>query len=182
MKNVPIIHDSFTKKDLLAQFDIYAEEMVAFYESLPLDMFRSKSSVPGWTIEKNYKHICGSTKIFYFMFFIPKFIFKLFGKPKNPQLKIKDFGPPTERPDAILGKYVGKGEISVKERDKITEKWRNINRKFRSKIEKFSEEDLENTNTPIAGYNLRQIVLFVMLHNIHHANIVRKRLEDSNLV
>lgn len=52
MKNVPIIHDSFTKKDLLAQFDIYAEEMVAFYESLPLDMFRSKSSVPGWTIEK----------------------------------------------------------------------------------------------------------------------------------
>ncbi|MCB1179942.1 MAG: DinB family protein [Leptospiraceae bacterium] len=179
MKSLPIINDSFTKQELFNQIDRYVDEIAAFYESLPLEIFRSKNTEKGWSIEKNLKHITSSTKAFAFLLKFPKFLLKLLGKPRNPSLSVKNFDPPTDRPDAVLGKYVGKHGITEEERIKLIDNWKKVNIKFKAIIDKYSEEELDSINTPVSGYSLRQFVLFTLIHNVHHSNVVRKRLEDT---
>lgn len=172
----PEIHHCKTKEAIFEQIQKTHEAIVNFYRSLPDDMLSSNAIPEGWSMKRNMKHVVGTNHFFAMFMSFPKFVFKLFGKPKSPQTPIEQLSP-TNRPIIKdYGKYTKRDSFKTGEKEKILDSILKSSEKLKKAISKWSEEELDALSGPFFGMSLRTMAMFISKHNIHHTNVARSRI------
>lgn len=180
MKNTfPVVYNCKTKEDLLRQISEVNDVIVEFYKKVPLNIPQKDAIPDGWSLKKNMKHVINSNNFFSKFIGLPKFLIKIFGKPKNPQIPLEKISP-TNRPNITdYGKYTGKENFSTGEKEKIIQNILKSSEKLKNSVQKRTEEELDGLSGLFGGMSLRTFVLFILKHNLHHVNVARLRLLNS---
>ncbi len=179
MKQFPTVTYSETKEELIEQFISVHDFLYEFYKETPLGYFNSKGFPDGWSIKRNLKHVISSNYSFGIWIGIPTFILKLFGKIKKAHYNIDKVHPTNRKGITDYGRYLKSEKNSQLEKDKLLSQLKESCEHICKKIDKRSEEELNELRGFFLNMNMRMFCLFVLKHNLHHSNVVNLRLKAT---
>ncbi len=180
MKALPVIYLCKTKEELLKQFNEVNRSLIQFYKDIPEEFYSHKAIPDGWTVERNIKHSISTNKIFTFWMSLPKFFLKLVGKPRTQIIDLSEIDPTNRHGISSYGKYEKTDKKSNPQKKETLLKDLEIAiQKLILEVNKKSEEELDNFKGPLGGMSFRAILYFLLKHDVHHAFVVRKRLEET---
>ena len=174
----PEIHHCKSKDEIIKQIQIAHEAIEQFYRNLPDDAFLANAIPDGWSVKKNMKHVSSTNNFFSLYISLPKFLLRLFGKPKTPQVPIEKLNP-TNRPIVKdYGKYTKKDPFVSGEKEKYLKAIIDSSEKLKRAVLKRTEEELDSLPGMFWGMSLRTLAMFVSKHNLHHTNVVKIRISN----
>ncbi len=177
MQNFPVVCECPTKAKLTQQVIDIHSFLAEYFLSIPEDLFTVEPEPEGWSIKENIQHIVtiNNWSAVYIGMYRP--ILALFGKASVNQLKPEEIIPTNRKNVLNYGKYSYKTKPYLK-KSILCEKILSSAQKLNFAIEKRTEEELDTFVVPILKMSLRTFVYFLLKHNLHHANVVRLRLEN----
>lgn len=182
------VGDPYKKEEILAALDKTHEQVGRFYAALPVDVFFARPE-KGWSPAENVKHLTLATWAVALGMIFPRFMYRLlFGRPRVPSRRLKD----------VQGKYLGAlragGKAGIYTPPKegapesaAEERRARLMRRFDSAADSlrrrvdhsWTEKDLEELRLPhpiMGRITAREMLLFTILHCLHHTGIVANRL------
>jgi hypothetical protein len=178
MQNFPVVYQSSTKAELTKQVLDVHSFLEEYFLSIPEDLFTVEPEPEGWSIKENIQHIITINKwsAVYIGMYRP--IFALLGKASSNQLKPEEIIVTNRRNVLNYGRYPSKAKPYLK-KPILCAKILSSAQKLNFAIEKRTEEELDTFAVPILKMSLRTFVYYLLKHNLHHANVVRLRLENK---
>ena len=179
MLALPTVRDCDTKAALLLHIKEVHEGVRAFVRAIPLPLLNAPAYPDGWTAARNVQHSTKTTNMVSVWVALPRWLLKLFGRPKNPKARVANLRP-TNRPNMTdYGRYEPADAATESDVERLIALLDAAEKKVCRAVEKRSEEELENLSGMFGGTNLRLFVLFGMRHMTHHVGVARSRLEAS---
>jgi hypothetical protein len=176
MSPLPNLYVCNSKSELQKQVTEVHQALVDFFDSLPNEILALKPIPDGWSIEGNMRHIAQTNRFIAMAIGMWKPLFKVFGKPSEVQPSLEDIPASNRKGITEYGTYP-KGETKpCKNKEKLKLEIMQSAQKLNAAIEKRTEEELDTLGAPFK-MSLRTFVYFSLKHNLHHANIVRLRLQ-----
>ena len=179
MTQFPTIVYSESKEDLIKQYISVNDFLYKFYKETPLEYFNSKGFPEGWSIKRNLKHVISSNYSFGLWIGAPSFFLNLFGKIKKSHHSIEKINPTNRNGITDYGRYLKSENNSQKEKDKLLKQLNESCDHICRKIEKRTENELDEFRGFFLNINLKMFCLFVLKHNLHHSNVVNLRLKST---
>lgn len=177
MYSLPKIVEVTTIEEMQNQILEVHKQLAEFYLSTPDELFQVGPIPEGWTIKKNIQHTISVNKMAIFTLSLWKPLYKLFGKPKNPQPTLEKILVSNRGNLSDYGYYPKEIKKYGKQKEKLIKKLILSAEKLSSSLGSKTLEDLKELSSPFYGMNLKNFLYFILKHNIHHANVVKNRLE-----
>jgi hypothetical protein len=181
MNSFPVVYDVNTKEELIIQVRSVNSSLIDFYMNVPEDLLFAEAIPSGWTVARNMKHVSSTNNSFSFWIGLPNFFLKYYSKPSLKQLSAAEIVP-TNRPNiSNYGTYykLKSKNSNLEEKKNLLDKIQFSNEKVINALNKRSQDELLKFASPMGGYNLQNLTLFLLKHNIHHSNVARLRLEQG---
>jgi len=132
-----------------------------------------------WSVAENLQHLILSVKPLNQALPLPKFIFRIFGKPNNPSRTYEEMLSLYKQKLSNGGKssspYIPK-EINA-DKDKVIQNFINAHLKFQKAVAGFSEEDMDKYLVPhplLGKLTVREMIYFTLFHILHHHSAVKQ--------
>ncbi len=180
MTHFPTVTYSETKQDLINQFYSIHTFLYEFYKETPLEFFNSKGYPDGWSIKRNLKHVISSNYSFGIWIGAPSFFLKLFGKIKHSHRFVDKINATNRNGITDYGKYFKSESNQQSEKDELLKQLQESCEHICKKIDKRSEQELNEFRGFFLNMSLKMFCLFVLKHNLHHSNVVNLRLKASS--
>ena len=183
------IDDAYTKRTLVPALERVHEEVTQTLKSLTLDELFMRPK-PAWSPADTLRHLIKSVNPILIVLRLPKLLLALlFGTSKKPSRKYAEIRNAYLRELANglqAGRYapaLDEPPITVYEaqkvRKKIIKKWLKLGKALAAALRGWSDGDLDRYRLPhpaLGKLSMREMLFFMMYHNLHHVNTVRKRL------
>jgi len=179
MTQFPNVEYNENKEDLIKQYNLINDFLYEFYKSTPLEYFNSKGYPEGWSVKRNLKHVISSNYSFGKWIGAPSSFLKLFGKVRKPHLLVDKIKPTNRNGITDYGRYLKSENNKQEEKDKLLQQLNESNAYICGKINKRTEDELNEFRGFFLNNNLKMFCLFVLKHNLHHSNVVNLRLKSS---
>jgi uncharacterized damage-inducible protein DinB len=177
MLNLPKLQLCNTKVELISEMQRIHKELINYYLQIPEEYYFAKSIPDGWTVIRNIKHLASTTYLFNLLLKIPKPIKKLFGKPRSKPIDLDRLVVSNRPLMHDYGKYIKiNREVKNLDKTKYTDLIQNSVNKLVSTIETYTDEELDNIKGALGSMSTKDILHFLMKHNIHHTNVTRQRI------
>lgn len=171
----------YNKQELAAALDEKVNAINNYVTVLNKEQFEA---TPGgkWSAGQNLDHLIRSIKPLPLAYSLPTFILKImFGKPNRPAKFYDELVLKYKTKLAAGGRASGPfipPVISFEQKDILIKKYALQKQKLIGKIEKQSEEDLDQYLLPhplLGKITLREMLFFTIHHNEHHLEIIKNR-------
>ncbi len=138
-----------------------------------------------WSPAEHFSHLTKSAYPVTSALKQPKFIFRAFGTSKTGSVSMEDL---EKRYRQLLSEGVKapKGMVPVEkdllDKTRMLNNWETIINKFRPRLEKWSENDLDKYKAPhpaLGKITFREMLYFTIFHTRHHLQIMKDRVEES---
>lgn len=179
MNQLPVVYECATKAELQKQVTEVHKALVEYFKSTPDALFSVSPEPEGWSIEGNMKHIAQSNRFMGILVGMWRPFFSIFGKPAIAQPKPVEITPTNRKGISEFGSYPKGISLPCKNKDLLCEKILASAERLNAGIEKRTESELDTLCAPFGKMSLRTFVYFVLKHSIHHANIVKIRLQEK---
>lgn len=166
------------KKELIEKHKSYID----YISNLSEDKFVEKKNNGKWSAGQQLQHIFLSVRPVNFALFLPKFLLRLFGKPKEKRTYeeiIKTYQNSLRNGGKASALYIPKS-VSINQKQKLIIDLTNLIMSLTKKIDKLDEEDLDNYILPhplIGKTTIREMLYFTIYHVQHHHKAI---VENSN--
>jgi uncharacterized damage-inducible protein DinB len=178
VQTLPTIYQCNSKDELKTQVINVHKALAEFYKNLPDEIFESPAIPDGWSVKRNMKHVISTNNLFSILIGLPRFLFKLLGKPKSDQPTVEKLDPTNRHGITNYGNYTKSTSRHIQRKEKLLQAIIVSAEKINKAIDKRTEEDLDKLPGPWGGMSLRTFILFTLKHNVHHTNVVRLRIEN----
>ncbi len=180
--------DPYEKEEILSALDKVHAAVGRFYADLPVDVFFARPE-KGWSPAENVKHLALAKWAVALGLAFPRFLYRiLFGRPRRPSRRFKDVEGKYKgalRAGATAGIYTPPRETARQSqaevrRTRLLKRWERAGQSLRRRVaESWTEKDLEELRLPhpvMGRITAREMLLFAILHDLHHTGIVANRL------
>ncbi|MCX7999839.1 MAG: DinB family protein [Leptospiraceae bacterium] len=174
---LPEVVEVKTIQEMQKQILDIHNSLAEFYSQTPDELFQVQPIPEGWTIKKNIQHTISVNGMAHFILSLWKPIYKLFGTPKNPQPQLHQILVSNRTNINDYGYYPKEMKNYGKKKQILIKKLVSSCEKLANSLNFMTEKELEDLASPFYGMNLKNFIYFILKHNIHHANVVRIRLE-----
>lgn len=175
----------YSKSEIIRSVQSSFDNVTACIQSTPDDIFYEKRNGK-WSIAENLDHLIQSTKPIASVLKKNKLTLLVFGVSfsgsenfetlkSNYHLKLSQGLAP-----ANGGGFISKNIESIS-KEKFLENWNLIGSKFPSRIDQWSENNLDRFKLPhplLAKLTVREMLFFTIFHNEHHLRTM-KQLNES---
>lgn len=186
------LDDPYTKRTLIPALQKVAEHVTDTFKALTLDdLFDRPNS--GWSAADHLRHLIKSNRPILKALRAPKlFLLIRFGMTRRPSQR---FAQIEERylKELKRGLQAGKYAPEFKEkpyteaeaeeeRVRIIKSWIKLGKAIIAALNGWSESDLDRYLLPHPGLgklSMRELLMFMLYHNLHHTNGVQKRLQSN---
>ena len=170
----------YSKSEIISSLQASFDQVTTCVESTPDEIFYKKKDGK-WSIAENLDHLIQSTKPIASVLKKNKFFFLGFGISLSGSEKFE-----TLRSNYLLklsqglapangGGFVSKNTESIS-KEKFLENWNMIGSKFPSRIEPWSETNLDRFKLPhplLGKLTIREMLFFTVFHNEHHLRTMK---------
>ncbi len=181
------IGSPYSKQEIIDATRNFTLEVASFFGSIPDEIFFTKPP-KGWSPADNIRHLNKSTWAVLIAIRLPKRLLRLlFFKSSIKPRHI------SEIKDAYLAKLAsGRGAglyapiprktpaRAAEKKAILIKKWSEIGEATAAAISRWSESELDEIRLPhpiLGRIPVREMILFGALHCMHHAGIVKKRMD-----
>ena len=161
---------------MIRQCDEVHRAIVDFLNEIPDELLSAPAYPEGWSAAKNMQHIIRSNRWFARYIGMPSWLFKLFGKPKKPNLKVEDLRATNCPRNFDYGSYPTPAAVKEGLKERLAADLLESARAMNKAIMKRTEEELDAFSGPFGGMSLRTFVFLAIKHSAHHTNVVKIRL------
>ena len=157
------------KKELIETHKSFTD----YISSLSEDKFAERINSVKWSAGQQLQHIFLSVRPVNLALLLPKFILRLFGKPKQNRSYeeiIKTYQNSLKNGGKAGALYIPK-RVSSDQKQKLIIDLTNLIMSLNQKIDKLDEEDLDNYILPhplIGKTTIREMLYFTIYHVQHH--------------
>lgn len=144
-----------------------------YISSLSDDKFAERTDNVKWSAGQQLQHVFLSVRPVNLALLLPKFILRLFGKPKQKRTYeeiIKTYQNSLKNGGKAGALYIPKS-VSSNQKQKLIIDLTNLIMSLNQKIDKLNEEDLDNYILPhplIGKTTIREMLYFTIYHVQHH--------------
>lgn len=173
----------YTKAEIHAAFTAETGAVADYFQAIPPEQFFAAPEKV-WTPADNLVHLIKSVSPIVLALSLPKTALRLrFGKAKHashPLAKIRaDYKVFDDAGQAITtADYEPQVKAATaEEREKIFAKWESKNQQLLTKLEGWSEKNLDFYQLPhplLGDRTIREMLFFTLYHNMHHVNDVQR--------
>ncbi len=185
------LEDVYTKRKLGPALDKVNHEVSKYFKSLSLDEFFIRSDNK-WSAYDTLRHLTKSARAVTWAMRMPHFLLGLmFGasdKPSRQYLQIKEAYLSHLQMGAQAGRFAPEyKEIPATQaeaeviRRKTIRRWRRTSRSMVRSLRGWTDHRLDKYLLPhpiLGKLSVREMLLFTLYHNLHHANTIKKRVEE----
>ena len=138
-----------------------------------------------WTPAENLSHLISSSYPLSSALNKSKIFFRMFGTSKNGSRSYHElydtYKEAIQTPVPVAGTPFAPKEEDVNNIEKMLNNWDIIIEKFQTRIDKWSESDLDKYRAPhplLGKLTIRELLYFTNFHNYIHLDIIQQRLKE----
>lgn len=173
---LPKVTEVYSVREMQNQILSVHNSLAEFYTASPDELFNVQPIPDGWTIRKNLQHTISVNNMAKILLNLWKPIYKILGKPKK-QPTLEQILVSNRLNVSDYGYYPKEIQKSGTDKKNLITRLLLSAEKIKDSLNSKTENELEQTCSPFYGMNLKNFIYFVLKHNIHHANVVKNRLE-----
>ncbi len=156
----------------------------ACFKDLPEGALQFKSG-DKWTPAENLSHLIASSYPLSSVLNKSKFVFRVFGTSKSGSRSYstlyETYKEAIKQPVPVAGTPFAPNEDDVNDITKMLSNWDTIIEKFQTRIDKWSESDLDKyrASHPLLGkLTIRELLFFTNFHNYIHLDTIQQGLKE----
>jgi len=176
-----LVKTIYSKNEIIQSVQESFDQITACVESTPNEIFYDKKNGK-WSVAENFDHLIHSTKPIASVLKKNKLFFLGFGISLSGSEKFE-----TLRSNYLLklsqglapmngGGFISKNTESIS-KEKFLENWNLIGSKFPSRINQWSESNLDRFKLPhplLGKLTVREMLFFTIFHNEHHLRTIKR--------
>ena len=174
-----------TRDEIGTALAVLSHELERYVEGFSNDEFYAPQLGEYWSPSEHVRHLTMSVRAVARGLRLPRFVLKLrFGLAKEPSRTFSELLEAYRQKldeGATAGRYTPKP--NKRGRDAIMENWHMAGKEINRALANWSEEDLNEYRLPhplLGLLTVREMLLFTVFHNAHHAGRIRERAVDRH--